>query len=314
MAAACGSKNFYPRPPRGGRPTSTEHLEAMLKISIHALREEGDLESSSVPRIAANFYPRPPRGGRPERALSGVLWFRFLSTPSARRATKYLGEASDDYEISIHALREEGDKTTVAAASPPTNFYPRPPRGGRRRCDVVDLQVLEISIHALREEGDTARPPRRPTPSNFYPRPPRGGRPSTSHLSLLLMIFLSTPSARRATIKNGYAIDDDKFLSTPSARRATIPINIADVQDAQISIHALREEGDLEDVKDIQRVCDFYPRPPRGGRLRSKERALMVYSISIHALREEGDHVPFVHHLGNKLFLSTPSARRATAV
>ena len=35
-----------------------------------------------------------------------------------------------------------------------TNFYPRPPRGGRlvaARCQVV---VLVISIHALREEGD----------------------------------------------------------------------------------------------------------------------------------------------------------------
>ena len=34
------------------------------------------------------------------------------------------------------------------------NFYPRPPRGGRR-CGIVSRrQRSEISIHALREEGD----------------------------------------------------------------------------------------------------------------------------------------------------------------
>ena len=34
---------------------------------------------------------------------------KFLSTPSARRATDDLSSAIGDYEISIHALREEGD-------------------------------------------------------------------------------------------------------------------------------------------------------------------------------------------------------------
>ena len=34
---------------------------------------------------------------------------------------------------------------------------------------------------------------------------------------------------------------------------------------------------------------DFYPRPPRGGRLISTSAPLIAPSISIHALREEGD-------------------------
>ena len=33
-----------------------------------------------------------------------------------------------------------------------------------------------------------------------------------------------------------------------------------------ISIHALREEGDKLSAKGGKRQCDFYPRPPRGGR------------------------------------------------
>ena len=34
--------DFYPRPPRGGRPSSGALPGPALKISIHALREEGD--------------------------------------------------------------------------------------------------------------------------------------------------------------------------------------------------------------------------------------------------------------------------------
>ena len=34
-----------------------------------------------------------------------------------------------------------------------------------------------------------------------------------------------------------------------------------------ISIHALREEGDEKQRQLYQRQADFYPRPPRGGRL-----------------------------------------------
>ena len=56
-----------------------------------------------------------------------------------------------------------------------------------------------------------------------------------------------------------------------------------------ISIHALREEGD---------ICTFL--------------ALPVRSISIHALREEGDDAVKIKLLRDILFQSTPSARRAT--
>ena len=80
-----------------------------------------------------------------------------------------------------------------------------------------------ISIHALREEGDPV------TASVFYG----------------IAEFLSTPSARRATRGSMNNFDEPvKFLSTPSARRAT---NSAgdDRLLSRISIHALREEGDL---------------------------------------------------------------------
>ena len=101
--------NFYPRPPRGGRPGRNNRPAAPSDISIHALREEGDLERnaerlkryisihalreegdttfSTAPDSFMNFYPRPPRGGRPPMAASFSRGRQFLSTPSARRAT-----------------------------------------------------------------------------------------------------------------------------------------------------------------------------------------------------------------------------------
>ena len=67
----------------------------MKRISIHALREEGDDRSSwreIVPRI-------------------------FLSTPSARRATSAVQVLDAMLNISIHALREEGDILWIESAS-----------------------------------------------------------------------------------------------------------------------------------------------------------------------------------------------------
>ena len=56
-----------------------------------------------------------------------------------------------------------------------------------------------------------------------------------------------------------------------------------------ISIHALREEGDYIRATLRVREADFYPRPPRGGRLAVCIQRGNAARISIHALREEGD-------------------------
>ena len=37
-------RNFYPRPPRGGRPIDQQAEIDSYLISIHALREEGDVK------------------------------------------------------------------------------------------------------------------------------------------------------------------------------------------------------------------------------------------------------------------------------
>ena len=56
-----------------------------------------------------------------------------------------------------------------------------------------------------------------------------------------------------------------------------------------ISIHALREEGDVHPGRPGGDSADFYPRPPRGGRQFAQGHVASTKCISIHALREEGD-------------------------
>ena len=102
-------------------------------ISIHALREEGDLYIPYYNAAGEISIHALREEGDIGNLLTCFMGERFLSTPSARRATQ------PDY-----------NKTTAAQ-----NFYPRPPRGGRPGAvQGRDLRP-DISIHALREEGDS---------------------------------------------------------------------------------------------------------------------------------------------------------------
>ena len=127
----CSDTDFYPRPPRGGRPLALSLEPCDQLISIHALREEGDNIGSGKPSGRTYFYPRPPRGGRQNAASDDGVGSAFLSTPSARRATEDAAEKLPAVQISIHALREEGDTKAYANGGETCHFYPRPPRGGR---------------------------------------------------------------------------------------------------------------------------------------------------------------------------------------
>ena len=217
--------NFYPRPPRGGRPGAVQGFVQDIEISIHALREEGD---------GCRFK-------------SCKRHFIFLSTPSARRATPPHPAGRLERHISIHALREEGDPDPSGTNRKAPNFYPRPPRGGRLFDAIVNEIVKKFlsTPSARRATGRTD--PKKHRQRHFYPRPPRGGR-------------------RCALCASGGALS---FLSTPSARRATAGL-------------------DYDPIIDIE---NFYPRPPRGGR--RADRVFLPKGSS---------------------FLSTPSARRATSI
>ena len=107
-------------------------------------------------------------------------------------------------------------------------------------------------------------------------------RPSVS------LAFLSTPSARRATLAHNYESGLNGFLSTPSARRATYLLTVPPTS-IKISIHALREEGDDVGVDDVVHIARFLSTPSARRATVAVVRVCFALEISIHALREEGD-------------------------
>ena len=74
------SADFYPRPPRGGRPFPGELKPALGSISIHALREEGDARAGARNRRTSYFYPRPPRGGRQQKQRQNLYFLINYTT------------------------------------------------------------------------------------------------------------------------------------------------------------------------------------------------------------------------------------------
>ena len=235
-------------------------------VSTHALRGEGDQPRCIRHWRLHHFNPRPPRGGRLYALADQQSAQKFQSTPSARRATKLTKGALYLQDISIHALREEGDLLSMGIVPGMCLFQSTPSaRRATALCE-LDAALNKISIHALREEGDLLSGTMQPC----------------------MVEFQSTPSARRATLPGCYgpvkreisihALREEgdsastvllrphpyfnprpprggrlrrmkgetmavKFQSTPSARRATDP-SPAQKDPGGISIHALREEGD----------------------------------------------------------------------
>ena len=146
-------------------------------ISIHALRVEGDVLLPAPNSKPAYFYPRPPGGGR--RARNGYYQTdgAFLSTPSGWRATYNADRMGLTTDISIHALRVEGDASLSRQIYESKRFLSTPsgwratvgwedaartleflstPSGWRATSAIVRSPIPDfpISIHALRVEGD----------------------------------------------------------------------------------------------------------------------------------------------------------------
>ena len=324
--------DFYPRPPRGGRPAthggqtggstflSTPSARRATRAQCTVIRKKRFLSTPSARRAT------PPWVAAPRRAL-------FLSTPSARRATKAIDDYTMQLIISIHALREEGDALGDLPKNALVNFYPRPPRGGRRAGIPPSMRVSEFLSTPSARRATYPQRASPPQPCDFYPRPPRGGRRTVSGNTIQAGEFLSTPSARRATPACAHPVKLQGFLSTPSARRAT---TIADLllmfgkflstpsaRRATSSGCAIRTPcwyfyprpprggrppGTMPETLSIH----FYPRPPRGGRLQT---CLFFFSFKHFYPRPPRGGRLIHRHEGAAIFqfLSTPSARRATS-
>ena len=170
--------DFYPRPPRGGRPYVAGYVTKKTYDFYPRPPRGGRLRhSSKLQQDKGYFYPRPPRGGR--LCIPCACWLcpRFLSTPSARRATAHKCPHCAGLHISIHALREEGDLPWLSLCSAIGKFLSTP--SARRATDAPLIWATSLMY--------------------FYPRPLRGGRLTVGDPSGPESVFLSTPSARRAT-------------------------------------------------------------------------------------------------------------------
>ena len=89
--------------------------------------------------------------------------------------------------------------------------------------------------------------------------------------------------------KTGDLSEAKEFLSTPSARRAT------DIQACKNSRHN-----------------NFYPRPPRGGRLTNRPKSTAIWKFLSTPSARRATFRMLLNSALISLFLSTPSARRAT--
>ena len=282
-----------------------------------------------------NFNPRPPWGGRQTplgfQNLVGIFqstpsvgratvaqWvddsvLLFQSTPSVGRATATQIYRCLDINISIHALRGEGDDIHAARRiSGQDYFNPRPPWGGRRYDEdevnrMIDISIhalrgegddldsffggvsVVISIHALRGEGDGSALAFSAQIEHFNPRPPWGGRQA-----LIICITKQRnnfnprpPWGGRLTnlFINAIIL---LFQSTPSVGRATRYRKIIKAH-ISISIHALRGEGDSTATTAVQISAKFQSTPSVGRATGNTYYTADVYCISIHALRGEGD-------------------------
>ena len=106
------ARNFYPRPPGGGRSHFSPWKIGYECISIHALRVEGD-DGSDAQKIALQLV--------------------FLSTPSGWRATQIRCVATPSKPYFYPRPPGGGRPSCTPAHSRRLYFYPRPPGGGRQR-------------------------------------------------------------------------------------------------------------------------------------------------------------------------------------
>ena len=124
---ASASYNFYPRPPRGGRPVacvSQTYVDELFLPTPSARRATGP--TASIMPSRQNFYPRPPRGGRPTSTPGPTKAADFYPRPPRGGRLTGTINALSGKVISTHALREEGDRSVSWMRAQAARFLPTP--------------------------------------------------------------------------------------------------------------------------------------------------------------------------------------------
>ena len=196
----CACCHFYPRSPRGERPSQKDmwHRKGVFLSTL------------------------PARGATYDAYLHARQGKRFLSTLPARGATQCgQGSSHSSCVISIHAPREGSDIPCITGKMPPVQFLSTLPARGATWIGGHSAGQRGISIHAPREGSDFCKPPFWMRLCTFLSTLPARGATKGPHVGEKAVEFLSTLPARGATAGKYDPRWDSRFLSTLPARGAT---------------------------------------------------------------------------------------------
>ena len=214
---------FYPRHPRGWRPTATPQSPTSSTFL-----------STPPSRVATDQF-----GGE----CHYNKW--FLSTPPSRVATRptalriYRGE-------SFYPRHPRGWRP---AYRPPctmfcSSFYPRHPRGWRRQHRGPFRFSSVVSIHATLAGGDLGRQGRWLAVLSFYPRHPRGWRQARFCVNKQLGCFYPRHPRGWRRRYNPFASRDSGFYPRhPRGWRQASLFRVESIN--SVSIHATLAGGDM---------------------------------------------------------------------
>ena len=177
-----GSRNFYPRHPRGWRRTPDYGQRQNCRISIHATLAGGDGYKRLAAKIKTQISIHATLAGGDENSDSAALLASlFLSTPPSRVATYRYKTLFHTYHrfyprhprVWRRSLVVLGIVSWLFLSTPPSRvatfgyllwllrqrcFYPRHPRGWRPKYTPPLTRHQEVSIHATLAGGDCGIP------------------------------------------------------------------------------------------------------------------------------------------------------------
>ena len=153
MRSPPGSRNFYPRSPRGERQPRSACRGCHGYFYPRSPR--GERHVRNIPATAiVYFYPRSPRGERPLWDLRLTRTILFLSTLPARGATSVFLKHLQPVQF-LSTLPARGATLRPRCfGGDCVYFYPRSPRGERPGTYGDAADAFYISIHAPREGSD----------------------------------------------------------------------------------------------------------------------------------------------------------------
>ena len=215
--------SFYPRHPRGWRHDNAGGQADPEQFLSTPPSRVATVTVIRIIKFITGFYPRHPRGWRPATSADGPGRISV-----SIHATLAGGDCPGTRFVTARTLFLSTPPSRVATTSRQTRhrfsrgFYPRHPRGWRRRSGYSERQHRQVSIHATLAGGDA-----------FMAIRLRLGQ-----------LFLSTPPSRVATTAEPDAFTKPFVSIHATLAGGDLPLQQAVGQGRPVSIHATLAGGD----------------------------------------------------------------------